>query len=55
MGLYWHDDAWSDYLQWQNKDKKVFNKINSFIKDLQRNGINSRIGKSEKLKKIPRL
>lgn len=34
----WHDDAWDDYLYWQTQDKKTLKKINSIIKDIDRNG-----------------
>lgn len=50
MGLYWDDEAWNDYISWQSEDKKTLKKINSLIKDLQRNGTNSRLGKAEILK-----
>lgn len=42
--------AWSDYLSWQNEDKKTLKRINMLLADIQRNGVNSRIGKSEILK-----
>ena len=41
---------WSDYLSWQNEDKKTLKRINMLLADIQRNGENSRIGKSEILK-----
>ena len=44
------EKAWVDYLSWQNEDKKTLKKINILLADIQRNGINSRIGKSEILK-----
>lgn len=50
MGLYWDDEAWEDYVDWQTQDKKTLKKLNELIKDLQRNGINSRLGKAEILK-----
>jgi len=45
----WHDTAWNDYLQWQLEDKKTLRKINTLIKDIERNGYNG-IGKPEPLK-----
>ena len=42
--------AWKDYLSWQNEDKKTLKRINMLLADIQRNGIDSRIGKSEILK-----
>lgn len=37
MGLLWQDDAWQEYLDWQEQDKKTLNKINKLLKDIQRN------------------
>ena len=45
----WHETAWSDYEYWQQQDKKMLRKINTLIKDIERNGYNS-IGKPEPLK-----
>lgn len=36
----WYDDAWVEYLAWQDKDKKVLKKINTLLKDIDRNGYN---------------
>ena len=44
----WTDDAWEDYLYWQTQDKKTLKKINSLIKDIDRNGYNC-TGKPEPL------
>lgn len=44
------EKAWSDYLSWQTEDKKTLKRINSLLLDIQRNGINSRLGKAEILK-----
>jgi toxin YoeB len=41
--------AWEDYLYWQKTDKKILNRINSLIKDIQRDPYNG-IGKPEALK-----
>ena len=45
----WHDTAWADYLYWQTKDKKTLKRINTLVKDIERNGYNG-IGKPEPLK-----
>lgn len=34
--LSWVDKAWDDYLYWQQIDKKKVQRINSLIKDIQR-------------------
>ncbi|MBR4376669.1 MAG: Txe/YoeB family addiction module toxin [Spirochaetia bacterium] len=49
MKLLWTEDAWEDYCRWQKEDKKTIKRINSLIKDIQRNPING-IGKPEQLK-----
>jgi toxin YoeB len=49
MKKIWQDDAWADYLYWQTQDKKTLNRINSLIKDIDRNGYTG-IGKPEPLK-----
>jgi toxin YoeB len=41
--------GWEDYLYWQKENKKILNKINELIKDIERNG-NIGIGKPEALK-----
>ena len=45
----WYEKAWEEYLEWQSEDKKTLKKINTLIKDIQRNG-NKGIGKPEPLK-----
>ena len=49
MRLLWEDRAWEDYLYWQTQDKKTLKRINTIIKDIQRNTFNG-IGKPEPLK-----
>ncbi len=49
MRKYWSDEAWEDYLEWQNKDKKTLKKINRLIQDIDRNGYKC-IGKPEPLR-----
>ena len=36
MILSFSDDAWEDYLYWQQNDKKILKKINRLIKEIQR-------------------
>jgi toxin YoeB len=43
------DDAWSDYLYWQQQDKKILKKINRLIKEIERNPFEG-IGEPEPLK-----
>lgn len=50
MNSIFTEKAWSEYLSWQTEDKKTLKRINMLLADIQRNGINSRIGKSEILK-----
>ena len=45
----WDDDAWEDYLYWQRQDRKTLRRINSLLKDIDRNGYEG-IGKPEPLK-----
>jgi toxin YoeB len=45
----WFDDAWGDYLYWQDQDKKTLKKINRLIQDIERNGYHG-IGQPESLK-----
>lgn len=49
MGLLWEDRAWNDYMYWQTQDKKTLKRINTLIKDIQRNTFYG-IGKPEPLK-----
>ena len=49
MNKVWFDRAWDDYLQWQKIDKKTLKRINTLLKDIERNG-NMGIGKPEPLK-----
>lgn len=49
MKLLWTEDAWEDYCRWQKEDKKTIKRINSLIKDIQRNPVDG-IGKPEPLK-----
>lgn len=49
MRLLWEEDAWNDYCNWQNQDKKTLKRINALLKDIQRNTYEG-IGKPEPLK-----
>lgn len=49
MGVLWEDRGWADYLFWQTVDKKTVKRINTLIKDAQRNPYEG-IGKPEPLK-----
>ena len=46
----WTEQGWADYLYWQTQDKKTLRRINDLVKDIERNGIASGIGKPEPLK-----
>ena len=45
------DDAWDDYLYWQNHDQAILKKINDLIRDAERNPF-SGLGKPEPLKEM---
>jgi len=49
MKLVFADEAWDDYLFWQQQDKKMLERINKLIKEIQREPF-SGIGKPEPLK-----
>lgn len=48
MIISWSSEAWNDYIAWQQEDKKTLKRINTLVKDIQRNG-NEGIGKPEPL------
>ena len=50
MKKIWSDIGWRDYEYWQEQDRKVVKKINSLLKDIERNGAEDGIGKPERLK-----
>ena len=50
MKITFTEDAMSEYIEWQSKDKKTLKRINELIKDIQRNGFIKGIGKPEALK-----
>jgi toxin YoeB len=49
MNKIWTDEAWEDYLYWQQQDKKTLKRINTLLKDIDRHGYNC-MGKVEPLK-----
>jgi toxin YoeB len=49
MNKTWSDKSWEHYVYWQNQDKKTLRKINTLLKDIDRNGYDG-MGKPEKLK-----
>ncbi|BBH11998.1 MULTISPECIES: Txe/YoeB family addiction module toxin [Chromobacterium] len=49
MQIKFDDNAWEDYLYWQQSSKPTLKRINALIKDIQRNPFEG-IGKPEPLK-----
>ena len=49
MNVLFTDDAWEDYLYWQQTDKQILKKINQLIKETQRTPFTG-TGKPEPLK-----
>jgi toxin YoeB len=47
--LVFSDEAWEDYLYWQKQDKRMVERINKLIQEVQREPF-SGIGKPEPLK-----
>ena len=47
--LTFSDKAWEEYLYWQTQDRKTLKRINTLLKDIDRNGFEG-IGKPEPLK-----
>jgi Txe/YoeB family toxin of toxin-antitoxin system len=50
--LVWDESAWEDYLWWQSQDRKILRRINTLIRDVDRNG-NEGIGKPEPHRCLP--
>lgn len=46
----WTDEAWEEYVEWQEEDLKIVKRINALLKDIERNGCLKGIGKPEALK-----
>ncbi len=49
MNILFTDDAWEEYLYWQQTDKQTLRKINQLLKEIQRTPFNG-TGKPEPLK-----
>jgi toxin YoeB len=49
MKLLFAEQAWQDYLYWQQADKATLKRINELIRDIQRDPFNG-IGKPEPLR-----
>lgn len=49
MQLAWTPYAWEDYLDWQQKDRKILKRVNQLLKDTMRDPFEG-IGKPEPLK-----
>jgi toxin YoeB len=49
MKIIFLDQAWEDYLYWQNTDKALLKKVNSLIKEIERSPFEGS-GKPEPLK-----
>lgn len=49
MNVLFTPQAWSDYLYWQQNDKKILKRINELIKDIKRQPFDGK-GKPEPLK-----
>ncbi|MEU6130588.1 Txe/YoeB family addiction module toxin [Saccharopolyspora sp. NPDC047091] len=49
MKLVRDENAWADYVRWQTQDRKILKRIDTLLKDVERNG-NEGIGKPEPLK-----
>lgn len=49
MNIQFTDDAWEDYLYWQQTDKQTLRKINQLLKEIQRTPFTG-IAKPEPLK-----
>ena len=50
MNIVFTPTAWEQYTDWQKEDKKTVKRINELIKNIDRNGLLSGIGKPEPLK-----
>lgn len=50
MNKVWAPEAWDDYVWWQTQDRKTLKRINTLVKDIERNGPSGGIGKPEPLR-----
>ena len=46
----WTEEAWDDYLYWQQNDRRVLKRVNQLLRDIERGGGGTGIGKPELLK-----
>jgi toxin YoeB len=49
MRKIWKEEAWEHYLYWQKQDKKILERINQLVRDIERSPYDG-IGKPEALK-----
>jgi toxin YoeB len=49
MKLLWGENAWEDYLYWQQNDRDILRRINNLVQDIRRNPF-AGIGKPEPLR-----
>ena len=49
MNVIFSEHAWEDYMYWQRTDRKILDRINQLVKDIQRSPFQG-IGKPEPLK-----
>ena len=49
MNLLWSENAWEDYLYWQQSDQKILGRINTLLQDIRRSPFKG-IGKPEPLR-----
>lgn len=49
MKLIFHEQAWEDYLHWQDHDRKILDRVNVLIKECARTPLEGR-GKPEPLR-----
>ena len=49
MKKIWFDEAWEDYIYWQQQDKKTLKRINALLKEIERETFKG-IGTPEPLK-----
>ncbi len=49
MKITFSSNAWAEYVEWQNQDKKILKRINLLIKDIERSPFKG-VGKPEPLK-----
>lgn len=50
MSNIFSDEAWEEYMEWQHEDRKIVQKINDLIKDINRNGLSVRNGQTRTVK-----